>query len=98
VLLVFYEVVSASIATAFAKIPYVVQYIFFSQNPGGVIKHFDYLKNLDYFLKFFFYSFDQTIFEEIIENSVRSTVSRSSIIREELTSKTLDQLLFKSTN
>jgi len=91
-LLVFYEVVSASIATVFAKIPYVVQYIFFSQNPGGAVKNFDYLGKFDYFLKFFFYSFDQTIFEEVKENN--TTVFFTA----ELTSKTLDHLLFNPTN
>jgi hypothetical protein len=95
----FYEVICVSIASVITGTAHYIQYYFFSQNPGGVIKHFDYFKNLDYFLKFFFYSFDHTIFEEIPENVVRKgTVSLSSVVRDELTSKTLDQLLFKPTN
>jgi hypothetical protein len=88
----------AKIASIISWVASYIQYYYFSQNPGGIIKQFDYLKNLDYFFKFFFYSFDQTIFEEISENSTQRGGSLGSIIREELTSKTLDQLLFKSTN
>jgi hypothetical protein len=88
----------AKIASIISWVASYIQYYYFSQNPGGIIKQFDYLKNLDYFFKFFFYSFDQTIFEEIPEYSVRRMDNIISIVREELTSKTLDQLLFKSTN
>jgi len=90
-LLVFYEVASASISTIFINIPYSVQHIFFSQNTGDTVKNFNYLVKFDYFLKFFFFSFDHTIFEEIPENN-------TAIFTAELTSKTLDYLLLNPTN
>jgi len=90
-LLIFYEVISANIFFVFNKIPHYIQYIYISQNKVDVAKKLIYLNDFDYFLKFFFYTFDQTIFEEIAEKDI-------SVSTEEITSKTLDQLLFNTTN
>jgi len=89
-ILMFYEAVCVGIAAIVSGIPVYVQYSFFSHKPS---RNLTYFTNFDYFLKFFFYSFDQAIFEEIPE-----TITIKGFFREELTSKTLDQLLFKSTN
>jgi RsiW-degrading membrane proteinase PrsW (M82 family) len=88
----FYEAICSRISRTISRIPIYVQYSFFSQTPL-IAKNLTYFINFDYFLDFFLYSFDQVIFEEIPK-----TIAISGAFREELTSKTLDQLLFKSTN
>jgi hypothetical protein len=81
----FYEVILFRLSWITSKIPSYLQYVYFSKN-------FRYFDNFDYIFNFFFYSFDQVIFEDI-----RETKSFSCVFAEETNSKTLDQLLFKVT-
>lgn len=73
---------------------------FFAQNPAGATENFDYSKDFEFILKFFFFTMDQSIFKTllppywVIETDIVSLDHFKNI----LTLKYLDQLLFSSSS